>query len=157
MADIPGKQVFGTAQTVIDTAVDVAAGTFSLPPAATFINNDAAVPNATHAQVMLEAPGWAAAPAAGSLVELWGMLVDTDGIEDDTDVPGGSSPGGARYMGEFRMAAANAAQRRTITIRLLGVIKMDFYIRNGTAQNMNNDSGTNCVVKVTPFSIGVAA
>jgi hypothetical protein len=29
------------------------------------------------------------------------------------------------------------------------------YVRNGTAQNMNNDGGTNMVVKLTPFTYGV--
>jgi hypothetical protein len=32
---------------------------------------------------------------------------------------------------------------------------VDFYIKNGTAQNMNNDGGTNAVVKITPFSYGI--
>jgi hypothetical protein len=32
---------------------------------------------------------------------------------------------------------------------------VNFYVLNGTAQNMNNDAGTNCVVKITPFAIGV--
>jgi hypothetical protein len=33
------------------------------------------------------------------------------------------------------------------------VEKVDFYIKNTTAQNMNNDAGTNAIVKVTPFAI----
>ena len=157
MADVPAKQIFGTAQTVINTATDIAAGNFSGAPSATFDNNsDAAVPYAPLAVAMLEAPDWAAAPVAGTVIELWGVLKDVDGTDDDTDAPSGTSSGGARFFGAWVMAAADALQRRTITISLEGVQNdVDFYIKNGTAQNMNNDAGTNCVVKITPFAYGV--
>ena len=156
MADVPTRMFYGTAQTVINTAVDIAAGNFSGAPAATFDNTtDSAVPYALHAEAMLEAPDWAAAPVAGTVVSLWGVLLDTDGTDDDTDAPSGSASGGARYFGAWPIAAADALQRRTTTISLLGVRKCDFYIQNGTAQNMNNDAGVNCVVKITPFSVGV--
>lgn len=156
MADYEAKQFLGTAQTCINTSTDIAAGNFSGAPSATFDNTtDAAVPYATHAKVMAEFPDWGGAPAAGTVVELWGVLKDTDGTDDDTDAPSGTSAGGARFFGVFPIAAADALQRRTITIDILGCEKIDFYIKNGTAQNMNNDGGTSCVVKVTPLSVGV--
>lgn len=159
MADYPTKQFLGSAQTVINTATDIAASNFSGAPAATFTNNDAAVPNAPKALAMAEFPDWAAAPVAGTVVELWGVLKDTDGTDDDTDAPSGTASGGARYFGAWPIAAADALQRRTIVISLEGIIDgidCDFYIKNGTAQNMNNDGGTNCVVKITPFSEGIS-
>jgi hypothetical protein len=52
------------------------------------------------------------------------------------------------------MAAVDALQRRTITINLNGCRLVDFYIQNGTAQNMNNDGGINAVVKIRPFTVG---
>lgn len=158
MANIPGKQILGTAQTVINTATDIAAGNFSGSPAATFNNTtDAAVPYARWANAMIEIPDWAAAPVAGTTVELWGVLTDTDGTEDDTDAPSGTAANGARYFGAWVMAAQDTSlQRRTIVISLRGVFAgVDFYIKNGTAQNMNNDGGTNAVVKITPFEVGV--
>jgi hypothetical protein len=155
MANVPGKQIFGTAQTVINTGTDIAANNFSGAPAATFNNNDAAVPAARYALAMGEFPDWAAAPVAGTVVELWGVLLNSDGTDDDTDAPSGTSSGGARFFGAWVIAAADALQRRTITISLLGCVDVDFYIKNGTAQNMNNDGGTNAVVKITPFEIGV--
>lgn len=156
MADVPTKQFLGTAQTVINTTTDIAANNFSGAPAATYDNTtDAAIPYATHAVAMAEFPDWAAAPLAGTPVELWGVLKDTDGTDDDTDAPSGTAAGGARYFGAWVIAAADALQRRTITINMLGCLKVDFYIKNGTAQNMNNDGGTACVVKVTPLSLGV--
>jgi hypothetical protein len=157
MADYPTKQFYGTAQTVINTATDIAANNFSGAPAATFNNNDAAVPNAPWARAMAEFPDWGAAPAAGTVVELWGVLLNTDSTDDDTDAPSGTSAGGARWFGNFPIAAADALQRRTIVISLLGVVDCDFYIKNGTAQNMNNDGGTSCVVKITPFAEGITA
>ena len=149
------KMLYGTAQTVINTSTDIAAGNFSGSPAATFDNTtDSAVPYALFAEAMLEAPDWAAAPVAGTVVSLWGVLKDTDGTDDDTDAPSGTASGGARYFGSWVIAAADALQRRTITINLNGCRLVDFYILNGTAQNMNNDAGTSCVVKITPFTVG---
>ena len=158
MADYPTKQFFGSAQTVINLATDIAAGNFSGAPAATFSNNDATVPNAPYANAMAEFPDWAAAPVAGTVVELWGLLKDVDSTDDDTGAPSGTASGGARYFGSFVIEAADALQRRTIVISLAGInnsITVDFYLRNGTAQNMNNDAGTNCVVKITPWSYGI--
>ena len=142
-------------QTVINTSTDIAAGNFSGAPAATFDNTtDSDVPYALFAEAMLEAPDWAAAPVAGTVVSLWGVLKDTDGTDDDTDAPSGTAAGGARHFGSWTIAAADALQRRTITISLKGCRFVDFYIQNGTAQNMNNDGGTNCVVTITPFTVG---
>lgn len=156
MADYITKPFYGTPQTVISTTTDIAAGNFSGSPAAEFDNTtDADVPYATHALAMAEFPDWGAAPVAGTLVELWGVLKDVDGTDDDTDAPSGTANGGARFFGAWTIAAADALQRRTIVISLEGVGKVDFYIKNGTAQNMNNDAGTSCVVKITPFAYGV--
>jgi hypothetical protein len=158
MADYPTKQFVGSAVTVISTSTDIASGNFSGAPASTFSNDDATYPNAPYANAMAEFPDWAAAPVAGTVVELWGLLKDTDGTDDDTDAPSGSAPGGARYFGSWVIAAADALQRRTIVISLAGIgngIDVDFYIRNGTAQNMNNDGGTSAVVKITPWTYGI--
>lgn len=158
MANYPSRQFLGTAQTVINTATDIAAGNFSGAPAATFDNTtDADVPYASYAKAMAEFPDWAAAPVAGTVIELWGVLKDTDGTDDDTDAPSGTASGGARYFGQWVVAAVDALQRRTITICIFGVEKVDFYLRNGTAQNMNNDGGTNCVIKITPIAEGIVA
>ena len=158
MAVYGTRQYAGAAQTVINLATDIAAGNFSGAPAATFSNNDATYPDAPFANAMAEFPDWAAAPVAGTVIELWGLLKDVDGTDDDTDAPSGTASGGARYFGAWPIAAADALQRRTIVISLLGInnsITVDFYLKNLTAQNMNNDGGTNCVVKITPFTEGI--
>ena len=158
MADYPVRQFFGSAVTVINTNTNIAAGNFSGAPAATFANTDATVPAATHALAMGEFPDWAAAPVAGTVIELWGVLKDVDGTDDDTDPPATTNSNGARFFGAWTIAAVDALQRRTIVISLEGIgngITVDFYIKNGTAQQMTN-TGVACVVKITPFSYGIA-
>ena len=112
MANVPGRQIFGTAQTVINTGTDIAASNFSGAPSATFDNTtDSAVPYARFALAMAEFPDWAAAPVAGTVIELWGVLIDTDGTDDDTDAPSGTAAGGARFFGAWVIAAADALEQ----------------------------------------------
>lgn len=155
MADYPEKAYYGTAQTVIDTAVDVAAGNFSATTTVFDNTSDAAVPYARWGRATAVFPDWAAAPVAGTTVDLYGVLLNVDGTSDDTDAPSGSTVGGAKYFGSFIIAAVDALQRRTIIIDLLGVKECSFYFQNKTAQNMNNDAGTNATVKITPFAYGI--
>src|SRR3954470_19887735 len=102
------KQFFGTAQTVINSAVDIGAGVFG--SAGTDFDNttDAAVPYATHCLAVIAMPDWAAAPVAGTVVELWGLMVDVDGTADDTDAPSSSASGGAKLLCTFEIAAVDA-------------------------------------------------
>lgn len=147
------KHLFGSAQTVISTATDIAASNFSGAPSATYDNtSDGTYPAATKALAMGEFPDWAAAPAAGTTVDLYGVILNVDGTDDETDAPSGTAAGGAHYFGSFVIAAADALQRRAIVIDVTGYTAIDFYIRNGTAQNMNNDGGTSAVVKITPLT-----
>jgi hypothetical protein len=156
MANYPQKGFWGTAQTVINSSTDVAALNFSGAPAATYDNTtDAAVPYAEYAVATAVFPDWGGTPVAGTLMELWGLLKDVDGTDDDTNAPSATESWGARYFGSFIVGGVDALQRRTITISMLGVQKVDFYIKNGTAQNLNNDGGTNMLVKVTPLALGM--
>jgi hypothetical protein len=155
MADYKTRQFFGTAQTVFDSSTDIAAGNFSGAGTAFDNTTDAAVPYATHALAMIEMPDWAAAPVAGTAVELWGLMQDVDGTDDVTQAPSGTASGGATFLGAWVISADDALQRRETVISLEGIIKFVPYIKNGTAQNMNNDAGTNMVVKIKPFSYGV--
>lgn len=146
------KMVYGTAQTVISTATDIANGNFSGAPTTYDNTSDAAYPNAPYALVMAEFPDWAAAPTDLSTVDLFMVRIDTDGTDDDTATPATTDPESAEYVGSFIIYNADELQRKTITISMLGVQKCDFYIRNNSGQNMNNDGGTSCVVKVTPMT-----
>lgn len=155
MANYPSKYFYGTPQTVFNSATDIAAGNFSGAGTA-FTNDDAAVPSAMYADVMVEFPDWAAAPAVGTVVELWGLAQDVDSTDDETDAPSGTAQGGAHLLCSFAIAAADALQRRVEEISL-ALFKNGFvpYWKNGTGQNMNNDGGTNVVCKITAKSPGV--
>jgi hypothetical protein len=156
MADYKQKQFFGTAQTLFDSSTDIAAGAFSAAGTAFDNTSDASVPYATHVELMIEMPDWAAAPVAGTQVSIWGLPINVDGGDDVTDAPTGAAVGGALLLGSCSIAAADALQRRIIIASLEG-FKSGFtpYVFNGTGQNMNNDGGTNMVVKATPFVYGI--
>jgi len=156
MANVPAKQIFGTAQTCVNTTSNITAGNFSGAPAATYDNTtDAAVPGAQYAKCVLRTGTWGSAPVAGTVIELWGVPQDVDGTDDDSDAPSGTASNGARFFGAFVMAAVTTAQRRTILVNMMGYEKVDFYPKNGTAQTMTNNGGTACTLKVTPVAIGV--
>jgi hypothetical protein len=67
------------------------------------------VPYAPRATATLYINDWAAAPVAGTVVELWGVVQDTDDTNDDTDVPSGTAQGGARFFGQWVIAGVDAA------------------------------------------------
>lgn len=157
MADHIEKAFFGSVQTVINSATDIAAGAFG-GAGTDFTNDDAAVPNAFEAEAMIEMPDWAAAPAAGAPVQLWGLPINVDGTDDVTDAPSGAAPGGAVPLCTFILAAADALQRRWVPFSLEHVMTgFTPYVFNGSAQNMNNDGGTNLVVKIRARSRGTTS
>lgn len=152
MATYVEKFFLGTAQTVINTATDIAAGNFSGAPAATYDNtSDATYPYTPNALAMAEFPDWAAAPVQGTVVSLWGIVNNVDSTDDETQAPSGTANGGAHWFGQWVVGATDALVRRAIIIDVFGFTSIDFYIKNETAQNMNNDAGTSCVVKVQPL------
>lgn len=152
----PATQFLGTPQTVINTTSNITASNFSGSPAAVYdATADAVVPNARYAKVVAVFPAWSGPPAAGSVIDLYGLPQDVDSTNDDTDAPATTVVGGARLLGSFVLANQNALQRRTIIVDLLGYLKMNIYLRNGTAVQITNNGGTNCTVIMTPLAEGV--
>jgi hypothetical protein len=146
------KMVFGTAQTVFDSSTDIASTNFSAASTEFDNTNDAAYPYAPLAQVMAEFPDWGAAPTDLSTVDLYMVRSEVDGTDDDTTTPATTDTEGAEYCGSFVLNNDDELQRKTIIISLLGVKKCKFYVKNNSGQNMNNDGGTNFIMKVTPFT-----
>lgn len=147
------KQLFGTAQTVINTGTDIAASNFSGAPAASFDNTtDSLYPYATRAIAMIEIPDFGAAPTAGHTFDLYFCEENVDGTDDVTQCPSGTASGGATYKGSWVLSGDDALQRRQIIINIEGVLQAAPYVRNGSSQNSNNDGGTNLVVKITPLT-----
>ena len=89
MADYPEKALYGTAQTVIDTASNVTAGNFSATTTIFDNTSDAAVPYARWGVATLFVNDWGGVPTAGGTVDLYGVLQDVDSTSDDTDAPSG--------------------------------------------------------------------
>jgi hypothetical protein len=146
------KQVFGTAQTVFDSSTDIASTNFSAASTAFDNTSDAAYPYAPLAVVMAEFPDWGAAPTDLSTIDLYMVRQDVDSTDDDTTTPATTDTEGAEYCGSFVLNNDDELQRKTIVISLTGVKKCLFYVKNNSGQNMNNDGGTNFVMKVTPFT-----
>ena len=146
------KQVFGTAQTVFDSSTDIASTNFSAASTAFDNTSDAAYPYAPLAVVMAEFPDWGAAPTDLSTIDLYMVRQDVDSTDDDTTTPATTDTEGAEYCGSFVLNNDDELQRKTIVISLTGVKKCLFYIKNNSGQNMNNDGGTNFIMKVTPFT-----
>ena len=69
MADYYTKQFFGSAQTVFNSATDIAATNFS-GAGTEFTNNDATIGCAPYAQAMIEMPDWAAAPGIDRMTDV---------------------------------------------------------------------------------------
>jgi len=156
MADYKPKQFFGTAQTVFNyTTADITAANFS--PAGTDFDNtsDASVPYATNAMCMLECD-YASAPAFGTVVELWGLMLNIDGTDNATDAPATTASNGANFLGSWTLDDTTTLQRRWMVIDLEGITGFTPYVKNGSATSMDCDGGTSgLVVKITPFVVGI--
>lgn len=144
------KQVYdGSPTTIQNQATDIANGNFSGSP--TQLDNSAL--DYPWALLMAEFPDWAAAPTARSTVDVYMQKDDVDGTDDETGDPSGTSPGGAQHVGSFILYATDELQRRAVVVSMQGVRKARFFFMNNSGQNMNNDGGTNFVVKATLFTV----
>lgn len=121
----------------------------------------------TRALATLFVNGFATAPTADNLVELWMVRQDVDGTADDTAgggvnaTPASPSNGftstqGAELVGFFPVAQTTAAQRITREIRFDRVEKATYFVRNQTGVTATAGTGTELTVKITPFSPGTA-
>jgi hypothetical protein len=143
------KQVFNSPSTIVDSGTDIANGNFSA--ASSQVDNSTLLYPWCH--LMAEFPDWAAAPTARSTVDIYMQKDDVDSTDDETDDPATTSPGGATHVGSFVLAAADSLQRRTAVVSMLGVKKCRFFFMNNSGQNMNNDAGTNFVVKAELLTV----
>lgn len=154
---------FGSATTVVSAAANLTNGQV--------VGNTAQVDNSTlkypRAMATLYVSGFASAPTAENVFELWMQRLDVDGTADDTaggsvtSTPATPSNGfqstqGAELVGVFPVAQVTSAQRITREIAFDGVVRAQFVARNQTGVTANAGPGTELTVKVTPFTIGTA-
>jgi hypothetical protein len=154
------KIVEASPTTVVSIAANITNGQVA--------GNNTVLDNATdprpYAKATLYINGFATAPAANAVIELWMIRQDVDGTSDDTagssvtatpSTPsaGFASTEGAELVGSFPLANTTSAQRITRRIAFDGVIKALFFIRNQSGQQINAGSGTECTVKITPYTV----
>lgn len=154
MADVKTKQFFGTAQTLMSITSDTAAGNFTAAGTVFDNTSDAAVPYATHGLATIEFAMAVDTTTLYPQIELWGVMQNVISTTDDTDTPSGTAQKGARFLGSWTVSSGTSLQRRSIVIDLAGVSAFEPYIKNGSAQAMNNDT-TTLSLKITPFTYGV--
>lgn len=157
------KQVFGSATTVVSVAANMASNYVA--------GNNTLLDNSTNPMpyglaVLNVGGGFNVAPTGGSPVTLWGVPQDVDSTSDCT--PGSTvdatpaaesgfkSSAGAIPLGTFYVANSTSAQRTAAIISLLGYQKLYCFIKNAAGQQLNAGAGTECTVKITPFTMGPA-
>jgi len=149
------KMVFGSATTVISHAATLAnaANTYSGLSGCTMTQLDNSTNLYPMALAVLGVPDtFAAAPTAGSTIDLYMTMDDIDGTSDETPVPAATDIVYlARHVGSFVLDNQDVATIKPIVISLEGVAKAYFYILNSSGQQISYSSNPT-TVKVTPFS-----
>lgn len=99
---------------------------------------------------------FAAAPTAGSTIDLYMIEDDIDGTTDETPLPGSSDITYlARYVGSWVLDNQDVATIKPIVISLEGVLKARFFILNNSGQQISYSS-VPTKVKITPFTYAPA-
>lgn len=149
------RMKFGSATTVISLAATLnnGANTYSGLTGLTLTEFD----NANlwpYARAVLHIPDtFAAAPTAGSTIDLYYSENDIDGTDDETPVPAASDIIYlAKYAGSWVMDNQDVATRKAIVISLLGITKAHFHIINNSGQQISY-SANPTTVKITPFTL----
>lgn len=159
MADYPAKQIFsGSTTTVISHAATLAnaANTYNGLTGCTMTQLDNSSGLYTDAVAVIGIPDtFAAAPTAGSTIDLYAIIDDVDGTSDETPEPGANDILYlARHVGSWGLDNQDAATIKAINISLIGIKKARFCILNNSGQQLSYSSNP-ITVKITPFSVGV--
>jgi hypothetical protein len=141
--------------TVISHAATLAAGANTWATGTTMTSLDNSTDKYPHCRFVLDIPDtFAAAPTAGSAVNLYMTVNNIDGTSDETPLPGATDIVNlARYVGAFRMDNQDVATRKVLIVFdvLAGVESADFYIENQSGQTISYSSNAT-TVKATPFT-----
>ncbi len=108
------------------------------------------------ARFVLEVPDtFAAAPTAGSTVDVYMTMNNVDSTSDETPVPGATDIlYNAQYVTSFVLDNQDAAtiKAKVVPGCLHGVTNADFYIVNNSGQTMSYSSNP-ITLKVTPLTV----
>jgi hypothetical protein len=86
---------------------------------------------------------------------LYLVRTEVDGANDDTSTPTGTDVEAAEWVGSFLIYDTDEAQRNTINIKLMGVKKGNFYIKNNCGQTLSYTS-LPITVKIHPYTFKAA-
>lgn len=142
---------------VISLAATLANGanTYSGLGGCTMTTLDNSTDKYPHVRVVLDIPDtFAAAPTAGSVINLYMTCNNIDGTNDETPVPGATDIIYlAKWIGAFRLDNQDVATRKSIILLdvLAGVESADFYIENQCGQTISYTSAAT-TVKAQPFT-----
>ncbi len=149
------KMVFGSPTTAISLAATLAnaANTYTGLTGCTTTEVDNSTTLYPYAHAVLNITDtFAAAPTAGTTIDLYMSQNDVDSTVDETPVPGATDLiYNAKYVGSFVLDNQDAATVKAIDISLHGVKKALFYILNNSGQTISYAS-TATTVKITPFT-----
>jgi len=151
------KFVYDSTTTVISLAASLsnAANTYTGMSGITMtaLSNNLQYPDA---RFVLGIPDtFAAAPTAGSTIDVYMTVDNIDGTSDETPVPAASDITNlARYVCSFVMDNQDAATRKAKIVPncLHGVIDANFFLYNGCGQALSYTSNP-ITLKVTPLSV----
>lgn len=143
------------ATTVISHAATLATGANTWATGTTMTTLDNSTDKYPHCRFVLDIPDtFAAAPTAGSVINLYMTVNNIDGTSDETPVPGATDVVNlARWIGAFVLDNQDVATRKAIFVHdcLAGVESADFYIENQSGQTISYSSNPT-TVKATPFT-----
>lgn len=149
------KMQFGSATTVISHAATLANGsnTYNGLTGCTMTQLDNSTDLYPFARAVLGVPDtFAAAPTAGSTIDLYMIVDDIDGTGDETPEPGSSDIQNlGKLVGQFVIDNQDVAVIEPCMISLHGVQKARFCILNSSGQTMSYASNP-ITVKITPFT-----
>lgn len=151
------KFVYGSTTTCISLAAALsnAANTYTGMTGITMtaLSNSSQYPDA---RLVLNIPDtFAAAPTAGSTIDVYMTVDNIDGTSGETPVPAASDITSlARYVCSFVMDNQDVATRKVKIVQgcLHGVVDANFYLYNGCGQALSY-SANPITLKVTPLSL----
>ena len=150
------KFVYGSTTTCISLAATLtnAANTYTGMSGITMtaLSNSSQYPDA---RFVLDIPDtFAAAPTAGSTIDVYMTVDNIDGTSDETPVPASSDIRYlAKYVTSFVMDDQDVATRKVKIVQgcLHGVGDVNFYLYNGCGQTLSYSSNP-ITLKVTPLT-----
>lgn len=151
----------GTTTTVIShaAALSNAGWTYSGLTGCTMTDFDNSTDKYPHLRLVLDMPDtFAAAPTAGGYVNVYMLILNSDGTSDDIPAPDSTALKAAKWICAIPIQAYDVAQRVTAIVHdvLGGVTGAQFFIENKCGQQISYTSAPT-TLKATSFTYNPAA